>query len=166
MQHVRRILPILEASCPFLIKGRSSILYPLYSSQSHYLYTASNIRHDNDYTFLLRHALRYKMSLFRLYGYDDPVRKNGLIIFQGFYSDGQTKALGYEPCSASTEYAACCNIPQDICLPNGLCLDTNSGRVYKNACTDPTWSSPFCAYESLNLPSSCQTSNVIMFIQY
>lgn len=77
-----------------------------------------------------------------------------------YYPDGTIETSPeYQPCVATVgTFSMCCatNRAQfaDQCLPNGLCHnpcatsgfcgDSTGGQYWRESCTDPTWSSPFC----------------------
>jgi len=54
----------------------------------------------------------------------------------------------YQPCNSDTSsFSMCCAtnrpVKGDTCLSNGLCHN-GYGEYWRESCTDPTWSSPFC----------------------
>ncbi|KAL8896425.1 MAG: hypothetical protein Q9192_003105 [Flavoplaca navasiana] len=61
--------------------------------------------------------------------------------------DVSPDSIEYVPCNQVNPFSMCCRYGADECLPNGLCQgDAGDGRlpVWRESCTDPTWTSPFC----------------------
>lgn len=57
------------------------------------------------------------------------------------------KGQRWVPCNkswSSSNHSMCCNeASNDVCQENGLCLSP-TGLLWRESCTDPTWSSPNC----------------------
>lgn len=52
----------------------------------------------------------------------------------------------YSPCNGT---GMCCALGRPIyhinkCLGNGLCEDVSTGWIWRESCTDPTWTDPRC----------------------
>ena len=50
----------------------------------------------------------------------------------------------YSPCNGT---GMCCALGRpvyhiNVCLGNGLCEDVNTGWIWRESCTDPTWKDP------------------------
>jgi hypothetical protein len=77
-----------------------------------------------------------------------------------YYPDGTIEtSTDYMPCVATVgTFSMCCATNRahypDQCLPNGLCHnpcatsgncgDSAGGQYWRESCTDPSWSSPYC----------------------
>ncbi|KAL8945883.1 MAG: hypothetical protein Q9222_007642 [Ikaeria aurantiellina] len=73
-----------------------------------------------------------------------------------FYPNGTDRNEGtdvtpgteaYVPCNQVNPFSMCCRYGGDDCLPNGLCqgyASDGSKPVWRESCTDPTWTSPYC----------------------
>jgi hypothetical protein len=52
----------------------------------------------------------------------------------------------YSPCNGVS--GMCCALGRaaniNECLGNGLCYQTNTGWIWRESCTDPTWQDPSC----------------------
>ena len=78
--------------------------------------------------------------------------------------NGTAQSDVYTSCNVGQAVSMCCRTqtlvsgePGNVCLSSGLCskLETNGTKSYfREACTDPTWESPFC----IQVPCS-QVSN-------
>ena len=63
-----------------------------------------------------------------------------------YWRDGSIATFGgnnYTPCSSSSVSTCCLLAEGDTCTANGLC-ESSSGYLFRNACTDSTWTSPDC----------------------
>lgn len=72
--------------------------------------------------------------------------------------DGTAKRRTYTPCNQASPHSMCCHNfkdnswSPDICLPNGLCYNSDNlnpeylGKrgFWVESCSDPTWSDPAC----------------------
>ncbi|CAL8584570.1 hypothetical protein XPA_010157 [Xanthoria parietina] len=72
-------------------------------------------------------------------------------------SDVRANSVAYTPCDQRAPFSMCCRYGADDCLDNGLCQGyaaDGSRPVWRESCTDPTWTSPYC----LNLCVRGQTA--------
>ena len=76
-----------------------------------------------------------------------------------YYPDGSI-AEDRSACNESAENSACC-ATAGACLSNGYCLQQAiyTNRIARQACTDPTWTSPSCPYY-------CADGKTILQLQY
>jgi hypothetical protein len=54
----------------------------------------------------------------------------------------------YQPCKTG-QHSMCCAINRltpnvNVCRPDGLCIQNDTGTVYREFCSDPTWKDPAC----------------------
>ena len=66
-----------------------------------------------------------------------------------YFPDGTVEAGFYFPCNTTTEGSACCDADTSVCTTAGLCV-SSAGWIYRGACTDKTWQSPYCPSRCLN----------------
>ncbi|KAL8805280.1 MAG: hypothetical protein Q9182_002048 [Xanthomendoza sp. 2 TL-2023] len=60
-------------------------------------------------------------------------------------SDVSPDSIAYVPCNQKDPFSMCCRYGNDDCLPNGLCRGRyGSSPLWRESCTDPTWTSPYC----------------------
>ena len=72
-----------------------------------------------------------------------------------YYPNGNV-ALDF-PCDSDAENSMCCGDGRDelnfvgfACLSNKLC-QSETGRIIRGSCTDPTWKSPECVRNCLGV---------------
>lgn len=61
--------------------------------------------------------------------------------------DGEGGA--YLPCNSNGGHSMCCALGRkgkykNTCRPDGLCDEADSGWIFRESCTDPTWRDPAC----------------------
>lgn len=62
-------------------------------------------------------------------------------------TDVSPGSVAYVPCDQRAPFSMCCRYGGDDCLPNGLCqghASDGSEPIWRESCTDPTWTSPYC----------------------
>jgi hypothetical protein len=67
---------------------------------------------------------------------------------QCYHPDGSAATSDYQPCHAGRQ-SMCCAINRsdgyvNRCRPDDLCLEINTGVIWRESCTDPTWQDPAC----------------------
>ena len=63
-----------------------------------------------------------------------------------YFPDGSVSPLDTRCHSLSVgDGASACCASSDICLSNGLCLQSDAEVVSRSSCTDRTWQSPDCS---------------------
>jgi hypothetical protein len=83
--------------------------------------------------------------------------------------------VAFQPCNQVTDtISMCCGtnwttggVSPDVCLPNGLCMNTGGGLYWRESCTDPTWKSPYCLANLCTTPDhidpgDAATGNVVV----
>ena len=65
-----------------------------------------------------------------------------------YHPDGSDAGSAYQPCHTGGQ-SMCCALNQvngysNRCRPDNLCFEDDTGLIFRESCTDPTWKDPAC----------------------